>query len=255
MTDLAPPPAKPRARTEKAPDGLPWPLPRVAVDTREQRPWRWGKTYSGEPDPDSLVTELLGGPWYSEVTTLGEGDYQLLGPDGAPLEGVCAVERKSLSDLRGSLSAGHDRLMREMERLAGWTTPVVIVEGPIEVLLGARSGLVEMLDQLRMNLIRMTDFIYDSKPSVAEWCADTAAFITEALGDEPHKDARPGRVSVRSLLGTALSIMVDHRILVLFLPNRDWAEYAAAWILRRAWRRWLVDAPGRLEAERGRVAA
>ena len=256
-SDLAdtPAPAKPRQRREKAPDGFEWPPPRIAVDTREQRPWRWGKLYSGEPDPESLVTELLGGPWYSEAATLGEGDYQLLGPDGAPLEGVCAVERKSMADLRGSLSAGHDRLMREMERLSPWTTPVLIVEAPVEVLLGARSALVDLADGCRVRFMELSRALEPDLPVHAHVCRSIVATIAEAIGHEDIDVHRPGRVSHRSLIGSVLSIMTDHRVPVLFLPSREWAEYAAAWVLRRAWRRWLADDPGRLATERARIGA
>jgi hypothetical protein len=59
---------------------------------------------------------------------------------------------------------------------------------------------------------------------------------------------------MQSLLGSTLSILADHRIPALFLPSRAWAEYAAAWLARRVWRRWLLDHPEGLAAERARLA-
>ncbi len=66
------------------------------------------------------------------------------------------------------------------------------------------------------------------------------SFFGQVSGIWSERESRTS-VSARSLLGTTLSILVDHRIPVLFLPSRGWAEYAAAWVLRRCWRRWLVE--------------
>lgn len=251
----------------KAPDGKPWPPPRIAVDNREQRgfafghvpaPWlqegERGPVHLGQLDAGSLVTTMLDGPWQTERATLAEGDYQLLGPDGLPIYGACVIERKSAQDLRGSLSAGHTRLMAEMARMAPWSTPVLIVEAPVEALLGARSGLVVALEAARVFLVGVgnTWDVAFGQPSVE--IADAVAHLGDVLGHQSEERTRPGRVTTQSLLGSLLSIITDHRIPTLLLPSRAWAEYAAAWILRRSWRRWLIDHPEGLAAERARLA-
>jgi hypothetical protein len=219
----------------------------------------------GERDPDSLVTTMLGGPWESERANLQEGDYQLLGPDGEPIAGALCIERKSLQDLRGSLSRGHDRLMAEMERMSPYTHPVLIVEAPIEVLLGDLSGAVRALEQARAWMLEIAEEWYarhgedEQHTSIirgAQWiAAQTAADMHRHDEAERRREERGGRVTVQSLLGSTLSILADHRIPALFLPSRAWAEYAAAWLARRVWRRWLVDHPDGLAAERARIAA
>lgn len=251
----------------RAPDGGKWPTPRVAVDNREQRCWAFGyvpapwqqegargPVHLGQLDAGSLINTMLEGPWETARATLGEGDYQLLGPDGAPIVGACVIERKSFQDLRMSLSKGHERLMAEMMRMSPWTTPVLIVEAPVEVLLGARSGLVTALDAARAFLAGISTVWAAEFGEPSREIADALAQMGDVLGHQPEDQARAARVTTQSLLGSLLSIITDHRIPTLLLPSRAWAEYAAAWILRRSWRRWLLDHPEGLAAERARLA-
>ena len=251
------------ASKTKAPDGKPWPNPRLAVDTAEQRPYAFGyhpapwqqegergPLHHGRRDDESLIVTMLGGPWETARANLNEGDYQLLSPAGTPIEGAFVCERKSLADLRGSLSRGHERLMAEMARMAPWSTPVVIVEAPIEVLLGDLSGAVRALEYARGVLLDAADELQGEPAGIV---GESAAWVARFIGAPPEE--RPGRVPVQSLLGSTLSILTDHRIPCLFLPSRAWAEYAAAWIARRVWRRWLLDNPDGLAAERARLEA
>ena len=84
--------------------------PVIITDTREQCP---------------LVFEHLA----SERGTLQSGDYSIAG-----LEHDFAVERKSISDLCGSLTKGRDRFERELHRLRGFDfARVLIVGSPHEV--------------------------------------------------------------------------------------------------------------------------
>lgn len=191
-------------KRDKAPDGESWPIPWVAVDTAEQRPWTFGthglnhddRTMVGSrvPDPSSLVTALLNGPFATVRANLHTADYWLLGPDAdgvvGPVDGWVAIERKE-RDLVGSLSADRVRFMAEMERLSAFKYPCIIASTPVHDVTGGRNG-------------------------------------------------RSG-VPVQSLIGTLLSIATDYRIQVWMMPNRSEAEYAAAWVLRRTWRRWLVE--------------
>lgn len=257
----------------KAPDGKPWPLPFVGVDTSEQRPWAFGFTpapwregapaHHGElADPGySLVTQLLEGPWPSTRTNLETGDYQLLDGHGRPLPAGVApcIERKAPGDLVGSLTAGHDRFIdREMPRLALFRVPVVVAEAPIEWLLGGRSQPLVALFGLRDWIGGiLDDFAAEAAQPTAE-VLDYIAGAREGLrGFDPmlsglryEREAHRSGDKVRAMLGTLLSIFCDHRVLMLALPDRRWAEYAGAWILRRGWRRWLTEewAAGRPES-------
>lgn len=223
--------------------------PRIAVDTAEQRPWSFGyvpspwqregergPVHEGEVDESSLVNTMLAGPWESERRNLNEGDYQLIAPDGHVIDRLFACERKSMVDLRGSLSAGHDRLMAEMERLAPYRFPCMIVEGPVETLLGSQSGLVLAIDGAA-EMLQGSEF------------DNLARALWLVIGEQPEERARPGRVTPQSLVGVTLSILSDYRIPCLFLPNRAWAEYACAWLARRAYGRWLKEQGERGSAE------
>lgn len=86
----------------------PWPL--LLVDTRERTP---------------LAFDHL----QSAPATLQSGDYSVRG-----LEEVFAVERKTLSDLAGSLRSGRARFMRELHRLRGFSFARLLVVGTIQEL-------------------------------------------------------------------------------------------------------------------------
>lgn len=233
----------------RAPDGRPWPRPRVAVSATDIRPYTFGN-----PDPKSLITTLLDGPWDAECATLSVGDYALLGPDGAPLEGVCVIRRRNCVDIRASLSRGHAALMDEMAQMSTWKTPLLIIEAPVEVLLGGRSGLVVALEAVHRFMTHSISPAYvDAWGQRSPEIDEAVVYLANLLGHEPNEDPGTGKVPPQSLLGSLLSIITDHRIPTLLLPSRAWAEYAAAWVLRRSWRRWLIDHPEGLEAERERL--
>lgn len=79
----------------------------VIVDTREQIPWTFE------------VPTIR--------ATLHTGDYSVQG-----LEHSVAIERKSLADLVGSLTAGRERFLRECDRLMTYRYKSIIVEGAAE---------------------------------------------------------------------------------------------------------------------------
>jgi len=68
---------------------------KIIIDTREQHPYQF---------PPDIKTE---------IATLKTGDYSILG-----FENQVCVERKSLSDLFGSLGKGRPRFEREFQRMA-----------------------------------------------------------------------------------------------------------------------------------------
>ena len=79
----------------------------IIIDTREQTPW----TFEAE----------------TVRATLHTGDYSVQG-----LEHSVAIERKSLADLVGSLTAGRDRFLRECDRLMSYRYKAIVVEGTVE---------------------------------------------------------------------------------------------------------------------------
>ena len=74
----------------------------VAIDTREQKPYRFK---------------------HSEVKTLPTGDYSIVG-----LEEMVTVERKHKADAYASLGQGRARFERELERLAAFDYAAIVVE-------------------------------------------------------------------------------------------------------------------------------
>ena len=74
----------------------------IIIDTREQLPY-------------SLDGAI--------VRTLSTGDYSIAG-----YEDICAIERKSLSDLFGSVTQGRERFKREIERLSQLRFAAVVIE-------------------------------------------------------------------------------------------------------------------------------
>lgn len=79
----------------------------VLIDSREQTP-------------------LDLSPLKTEPGSLPTGDYAIKG-----LEHIACVERKSLQDLVGSLTAGRERFDREMQRILAYPSRLVIVEGSL----------------------------------------------------------------------------------------------------------------------------
>ena len=78
----------------------------ILADTREQRV---------PPFPDGVTVERV---------TLSEGDYTT-----RALYGSARIERKSESDLLGSLTRGRERLEREADRLRKFPFRCIVVEG------------------------------------------------------------------------------------------------------------------------------
>jgi len=77
----------------------------VAIDTREQKPYRF--------------------PQF-EVKTLTTGDYSIVG-----LEDRIAIERKSKEDAYSSLGQGRARFERELERLSRFDYAAIVIEASL----------------------------------------------------------------------------------------------------------------------------
>jgi len=100
----------------------------VLRDTREQAPWQ----FSG------IVIEKRLWVIQHEVKGLKTGDYTIKG-----MEELLCVERKSASDLVGSITSGNARFRREHERMAE-----IVLSGGFAcvVIEGSLSAICEELD-------------------------------------------------------------------------------------------------------------
>ena len=98
--------------------------PIIVTDTREQTPLHF--------------THLR-----TECDTLDTGDYSVRG-----LEEVFSVERKTLTDLAGSLTRERGRFMREMHRLRGYQFARLLV-------VGTELELMQMVNMGRANLAQV----------------------------------------------------------------------------------------------------
>lgn len=100
---------------------------RIIVDTREQRPLPFRA--------EGIITQV-------RHEALDAGDYACEFEDGKRAEVV--FERKSLSDLFGTMTSGYKRFKAEMERAkAAGTELVVVVEASVaQVALGAEHSTV-----------------------------------------------------------------------------------------------------------------
>jgi len=85
------------------------PRPIILVDSREQLPFDF-----------SLFPNWIAG---EQTATLPCADYSILG-----MESLVALERKSLSDLVGSLMTGRERFLRMCERMTTYKYRAIIVE-------------------------------------------------------------------------------------------------------------------------------
>lgn len=83
----------------------------VAIDTREQKPYRFAR---------------------SEIKTLASGDYSIVG-----LEDRVAIERKTKEDAYSSIGHGRARFERELKRLAALDYAAIVIESSFPDFLSA----------------------------------------------------------------------------------------------------------------------
>lgn len=106
---------------------------KIVVDNAEQMPWRFTDLRQRETDGGKIIAVPL-------ITDrkLRTGDYSI---DG--LEHLVTIERKSKSDLFGTLGVGRERFEREFERMAEMQWSAVVVEADWQSILDdppERSG-------------------------------------------------------------------------------------------------------------------
>lgn len=101
----------------------------VIIDTREQAPYQF-RTFKA--DAKYKTQSGIARPLYipTETATLRTGDYSIKGH-----ESEIAVERKSLTDLFGTLGGGRERFERELQRLSKFQVAHVVIEATWEAVL------------------------------------------------------------------------------------------------------------------------
>lgn len=204
----------------KASDGKPYPLPRILVSRREQRPHAFGwqpvaqpeegprvALHTGRPLAASLVTRELGGPlpcdWTAEGAPMLTADYTLRHPEhGRAMDELILIERKS-RDLASSLTHGHDRLLAECKRMAGARFKYLIADSTSDDLIEGRCG-----------------------------CG----------------------TRVKAMVHCLESIAMKHDVQVRLYKGAAWAEYVTALVLQRAWRGYLETHPESLRCARASEA-
>ena len=86
---------------------------KIVIDTREQMPF----DFSGFDGCEAIRG------------TLNSGDYSLYG-----FVSEIAVERKSVDDLIGCLTHDRERFTAELQRLKGYASALLVVEGPFNAI-------------------------------------------------------------------------------------------------------------------------
>jgi DNA excision repair protein ERCC-4 len=160
--------------------------PTIIIDTREQAP---------------LVFEHLA----SERGTLQSGDYSI-----ARLEHDFAIERKSISDLCGSLTRGRERFERELHRLRGFSFARVLIVGtPHEVQAQAANPKAVFSSISAFEARYKVPFIWEPSPELAARLVERWAWFfwreRSAIGRKAGTCPIPGAVVNGHTAGISLS--------------------------------------------------
>ncbi len=94
----------------------------IIIDTSEQKPWHF-RGISGKSGEGQIMVKTV---WQSMGT--GNGDYGIVGAfnsDGTPR---VSIERKSLSDLYGTILSRRPNFVKELENLQEMEFAAVVVE-------------------------------------------------------------------------------------------------------------------------------
>jgi len=106
----------------------------IAVDTREQKPWKFNHITVSHKSIQTLVKVA------TVRQTLYQGDYSISG-----LEGEIAIERKSIPDACSSFLRGRKRFVAELDRLRSYKFSAVLIEGTWTDLLNYAAAETQIL--------------------------------------------------------------------------------------------------------------
>lgn len=111
-----------------------------------------------------------------------------------------AVERKSLDDFLGSISSDWDRFLKEIERMEQWFARAIVVEG-----------------------------------DYSECCFRIDREGRPVAPDHNHPLLGPAFVT-----GRIATLVMCHRVSVLFAGNHEQAAAVGYYLLKRRWEQWTL---------------
>jgi len=173
----------------------------IIIDTNEQAPWRFTgmSTVKGVP----LIVDCVD-QW------IETGDYSIVG-----LEDRITIERKSVSDLFGTVGGGRERFCRELDRMRTFEYSAVIVEGGwADIAVGN----------------------YENKSELE--------FLASVINDEFYEDDGSNGISPKSVANSVLSLGMDYPAQWILASSRRHAEVMCFWLLNRFWRKYGDTADG-----------
>jgi hypothetical protein len=188
----------------------------VIVDTREQRPFGFGKIADNRGRVFKVSTCR---------TKLDAGDYSIQG-----MEDDIAVERKTKADMYGTAGRGRGRFEREVERLAAMAAPAIVIQcddGPAED--GSEAdgdGEAGRKPKKRRGLKRA-----NAAENVPPCRRASGKCPILALLDPPAES----RMSPKSVVNSLFAWSVRFRIPVWLCPDRRSAELLTFRLLQHFW--------------------
>jgi ERCC4-type nuclease len=134
----------------------------ILIDTREQAPYSFrGFLADANRDNAPLVVPV-------KTATLQTGDYSI-----DTMKDQVAVERKSLSDLYGTIGQGRERFERELVRLDDMEFAAVVIEAGWSAIIGHPPTHSE----LRPKTVYRSIIAWQQRyPRVHWWACDTRTF-------------------------------------------------------------------------------
>ncbi len=152
----------------------------IVIDSREQTPLSFAKW------PEVVV----------EVAGLPSGDYALKG-----LETRAAIERKSIDDLAGSLTAGRERFEAELTRARGYDLFCIVVESTMEDVAQHRYRSKAQPHALLQSLF--TYMVRFNVPVVWAGSREGAAYAVKSILEKYLATARQGLEAIVKAHGVA----------------------------------------------------
>ncbi len=139
---------------------------KIVVDTREQVPY----TFQG------LKADAVdgGGPLIIPTVrgTLASGDYSIL-----DYTHMVTVERKTLTDLASTLTAGRRRFLAEMERLREYDAAWIVIEGQMSDMMGGHL----LRSMVKPRTLWRTAMYWQIRYPRVHWWAVPGRAIAEAM--------------------------------------------------------------------------
>ena len=138
----------------------------VLVDTREQLPYTFQGLRADANEGGGPITVR------TERCTLNAGDYSIQG-----YSQMVVVERKSASDLAGTLTAGRKRFVREMDRLREYDAAWIVCESELSELFRG----IPMAPNIRPRTFTRSAMFFQLRYPRIHWWAVPGRAVAEAI--------------------------------------------------------------------------